>query len=1094
MLKLVLGRAKTGKTTTVMREIGDFVRQKRGGSVLLVPEQYSHEAETELLRVCGDSLPLYGEVLSFKRLALRVFDETGGENGAALDKGGRLLCMALAVDAASPRLEAYGAARRQAKLLSGLLQAMDELKSAHISSEELVECAAESGGAFGQKLRDIALISEAYRAVCAAGHADPTDRLDLLAEKFKTSSFAGGRFYLDGFTDFTRQELGVIEAMLRSGTDVTVCLTCEGLAEGHEIFEASRRAAVSLCGIAQGAGEKCEIISAESERTDGSMSFLERELFSFSETSRQAEGTVRLVEAACMSDECEAAAAHCLTLVRGGCRWRDIAVAVRGYGDYRAVLEATFARYGVPVYSSGKSELSAKPLVSLIREAYETVCGGWSCEAVSAYIKTGLTGLESEEALDICNYAWLWNISGSAWRREWKMHPEGYGGKFTDEIRAELARLNDLRERVISPLAALDEAGKTETALAQAQALAQLFDDISLPETLEKRAVELRELGMEREAGEYVQLWDIIVSALEQCAAVLGELKITREEFSDLFLLMLSQYDVGTIPLTLDRVLAGDMDRMRRRHIKHLLILGCESERVPMITPGAGIFTDDDRESLLSAGLEIGNTASDRLEHEFALVYNCATLPEESIYLSRVTGEGKQPSFIMNRCEKLFGISAEAVELDSCRMNAPAPAFELAVKPQLLSRAGKSEAAREYFRGLGRAEELSRLRAAAEAGRGRLSESAAVSLYGREPSLSASRVDRFESCRFAYFLQYGLKARPKRQASFSPPETGVFMHFVLEGVAREVEGLGGFKRVNMDTVGEICDKQVQKYIDVELGGFEGKSARFVWLFNRLRRSAKQIVLDMAEELAMSDFQPLDFELDFSALPGENEKLRLGGIADRVDGWVHENRLYLRVVDYKTGRKKFSLPDVWYGMGLQMLLYLFTLNRVGYRRYGMETVPAGVMYIPARESFVSATTRPDEDEIKSEITRQKRRSGLLLDDETVLSAMESGDSPRFIPVSIKKGQYTGEALASAEQLGRLSRHVELLLKTMSNELRAGSIDANPYYRSKTDNACVSCDFAAFCGFDAERDVRRCLSPMKPAEVWEKLEREAEENGI
>ena len=498
---------------------------------------------------------------------------------------------------------------------------------------------------------------------------------------------------------------------------------------------------------------------------------------------------------------------------------------------------------------------------------------------------------------------------------------------------------------------------------------------------------------------------------------------------------------------------------------------------------------------MTEAGLEIGNLAADRLDHEFALIYNCATLPGESIYLSRSLGGGeKQPSFIFSRCARIFGLSPERADMNVCRAMAERPAFGLAVCPSARSSA-PGAAAEEYFSALGRGGEIEALRERALAPRGQLGEGAAAALYGRRPVLSASRVDRFESCRFSYFMQYGLRAKPKRRAAFSPPEMGTFMHFVLEGTAREVDSLGGFKAVSEQQVGDICEKYVEKYISGELGGFEGKTPRFVWLFTRLRRSVRRVVLDMAEELRVSDFRPLDFELDFSELGAQSGSgLRLTGIADRVDGWVHGDKLYLRVVDYKTGRKKFSLSDVWYGMGLQMLLYLFTLVREGPERYGREVVPAGVMYVPARESFVSAQTRPGEEELSAESARQKRRSGLLLGDDAVLSAMENGESPKFIPVSIKKGQYTGDALATAEQIGSLSRHIELTLAAMARELRAGSIDADPYYRSASDNACLNCDFADFCGFEEGRDRRRCLAPLKPGEVWEKLEKEAEENGL
>ena len=243
MLKLILGRAKSGKTRSIMEEIGRLATAGEKGMVLLVPEQYSHEAEREALRFCGDSLSLHAEVLSFTRMAHRALKECGLGGKKFLDGGGRALCMALALDAVGSRLKVYSAARRQTAIAESLLSAIDELKSCCVSPEALERCAQNRSDSFGDKLMDISLIFSAYNAICTKSALDPSDRLGLLAENFHKSSFAGKRIFIDGFTDFTRQQLDIISAMLRSGCHITVCLGCEGLSEGHDIFEPSRRAA-----------------------------------------------------------------------------------------------------------------------------------------------------------------------------------------------------------------------------------------------------------------------------------------------------------------------------------------------------------------------------------------------------------------------------------------------------------------------------------------------------------------------------------------------------------------------------------------------------------------------------------------------------------------------------------------------------------------------------------------------------------------------------------------------------------------------------------------------------------------------------------
>lgn len=1103
VLKLILGRAKSGKTAAVMEAIRRRVEREEGGNLLLIPEQYSHEAESELLRVCGDRLCLYAEVLSFTRLAARVDAQLGGGQ-TVLDPGGRALCLARAVDAVGSRLRACGGARRQPALQQRLLEAIDECKTGCIPPETLAEAARDRSDALGDKLSDLALVYGAYEAIAAQSGLDPMDRLGRLAQRLPQSRYAGERCFIDGFTDFTAQEQRVIEALLRSGSEVTVCLTAAGLEESHEIFEPSRRAALGLLRLAESLNcpSAVEVLPApDSGRT---MELVERELFGFSETHGDARGQLSLSCAPDVSSECEAAAARCLALVREtGCRWRDIAVAARDYEVYRAGLESVFPHYGIPLYSARKSDLTEKPLVALISAAYAVVTGGWELDDILTYMKTGLTGLNRAECDRLENYAFLWTLRGRAWTKaeDWTGHPAGFSGEYTQETWAALEELNALRRRVAGPLQALAEAGAAaETAQAQAQALAGFFQALDLPARLEAHAQALKERGMVQTAAEYAQLWELIAGALEQSAAVLGDAQMDTETFGQLFVHMLSAYQVGSIPLSLDRVSAGDMARMRRRHIRHLIVLGCDSDSVPQAAPASGIFSDEDRLQLQRLGLELGSTADQRLDREFSLLYNCLTLPEESLHLSwcAAGGEGGRamPAFVVKRLEAVFGLPVETPDLAACRASAPDPALSLAAAGAAGGGTALEAAALEYFRQQGRGPELERLAAAARQDRGRLSRGSVRALYGDQLRLSASRIDKLAGCRFAYFLQYGLKARPRQAAEFSPPEFGSFLHFVLEHCARDIRAAGGFAAVERETVHALCDKYVGQYVHETLNDFREKTPRFVYLFRRLIRTVRSVVWDMVEELARGDFEPLDFELDFGdrdSFPpvrlGQGEdSLVLTGVADRVDGYIHDGRLYVRIVDYKTGKKSFSLSDLWYGMGLQMLLYLFALQRSGDARYGREIVPAGVLYVPARDTLLSVRADMTAEEILAEKARNRRRSGLLLDDPAILAAMERGDAPRYIPVRLKDGSYQGDALASAAQLGALSRHIDATLQQLAAELRSGSVAADPWFRSQTDSACRFCDYAGACHFDAGCDHIRYLSSLRPDQVWEALEQE------
>lgn len=1106
MLQLVLGPAKSGKTAYILSQIRDAAAQRQPHQLLIVPEQYSHEAERELCRICGDTLSLYGEVLSFTRLSSRVAQETGTVQNNLLDKGGRLLAMALALDAVAAHLKLYRAARYQPELQVSLLAAIDELKSACIDADALSNAAERADGMLQDKLNDLSLIMAAFDSIVARGHADPAHRLDLLAEAIADSSIGTeGHIYVDGFIDFTEQELRVLTALLRKGAAVTVCLTCDGMDGGSEVHDISRRSAATLAAAAKSSGQACEIHTIPAaENAETLPGFVERYLFGYTQTPFSGSGTVSCYAANSVVQECELAAWKIRTLVQDtGCRYRDIAVAVRGFDQYRPLLESIFRSYDIPLFLSRRSNILQRPVCALLSAALEIVGGGWEYDDVFSYLKTGLTGLSQEECDLLENYVLLWSLRGSAWIKNepWTLHPDGYQHRKDREEDAalHLRTLNALRVQVSAPLLALQAQGKAAaTATEQAEALRDFLLAISLPEQLERRSTELIDLGLTEEADEYRQLWEIIVSALEQFVLILGDTPMKQSEFARLFRIVLSRYDVGTIPVSLDRVSAGDFDRVRRRNLKHLIVLGASDDRLPQISDDGGIFTRDERDALLELELDIGSS-TESLYREMTLIYNCMTLPSESLTISYSTttsgGAAAVPAFVVSRLSTMFAQPIQPVPAELLLTAAEIPAFALAAQTAAPMAGTAAAAARSYFaENEAQAAALDRLTEAAAQTRGHLSSRAVTALYGKRHRFSPTQIDAFTNCRYAYFLQYGLRLKPREPAGFNPPEYGTFMHYILEHVARDILRSGDFSAVSREETDALADRYTEQFIAEELHGLQNKSSRFVYLFRRLSRNVRQVVSDMVAELARSDFRPLDFELRFApdgAMPpltlGEGEdQFSITGVADRVDGWIHDDKLYLRIADYKTGRKAFRLSDIYHGLNLQMLLYLFVLADSGETYYGKEIVPAGVLYIPARDIMVSGKQRLTDEEVAVEQKKQLRRSGLLLEDPAILEAMEHGDPKQYIPVTFKKGVPSTDSLASLEQFGKLSRHIQQKLRYLSRELRRGSITAQPLYQTPTENACVWCKFRSICQFDPAQEQVTHLRSMKPQEVWEQLD--------
>ncbi len=1093
MVRLILGRAGSGKTARVFEEIAADTARHRGGMILLVPEQYSHEAERELCAAAGDGLSACAEVLSFTGLARKVFAQCGGAR-PAMDGGGRMLCMASAMDAVGGTLKVYGRGRREPRLLAELLRAVDELKNAGITPQTLSEAASRAQGALADKLSDLALLSEAFSALQARSGADSADALETLAALIGDSLTVKGRFYVDGFSDFTCLEQQVLSAIIAAGAELTLCLTC-GQEEDDELFALPRRTARWLADCAREHGQAVQTEWMETAE-EGPIAFLANRLFRFGrEEAPENGGAVELVTAGSAAEECELAAARMRALARQGCRWRDMAVAVRGFEDYRCALESVCERYGVPLFMSGRSDILQKSLPLAIASVLEAVERGYEYEAMFSYLKTGLAGFAPEELDLLENYVILWGIRGNLWARPFTQHPEGYNREATEASEALLARLNEQRAAIIGPLKALERAGKeAATAAGQAQALAEFLLEIRLPEQLEARAAALEARDMPEMAAEYGRLWDIVCTALEQFAAVLGDMPMEQGLFAALFSLMLGQYDVNVIPVSLDRVQAGEMDKMRRRHIRHLLVLGATDERLPAPTEAGGIFSPEEREELGGMGFALGSAEED-LSREFGRIYNCLSLPSETLYISRsltdAEGGESRPSMIVERARALLGLTERRGDLAEARLQAEAPARDLAVMAAAGDTSPQARAALACFIQKGEGEAMARLARTARQDRSALSPEAVQAIYGKKPSLSATRAEKFNACRFGYFMQYGLKARPRQPALFDPRDYGSFLHEVLELVAREAMERGGFKALSRGDIEALADKYMEDYIHRRLNDFAEKSPRFVYLFKRLRRTVRQVAADMWEELSRSDFVPLEIELDLAAegvlSPEEDGDMRLNGRVDRVDGWVKDDVLYLRVTDYKTGVKKFSLSDLCRGMDMQMLLYLFTLQKRGQEHFRAEKIlPVGVLYAPARTTLTAADCELTEEELSALRRSDTRRSGLVLQDDEVLEAMEHGPEKRFLPVRMGKNGPGGDALVSLERFGALSRYIDKTLKELAAELRAGSVEADPWFKNARDNACAYCDMKDACLFDEGCDRRRPVTNLKAAEAWERIE--------
>ncbi len=1089
MLRLVLGVAGCGKTRRVCEEIKARM-DSVSGMVLLTPEQQSHRAERRLAAVCGPRLSLCGEVLSFTRMYNRAAVELGGLADPLPDKGGRLLLMALALEDAAPGLRRFGLRSRRADFLRRVMATAEELQSAMTTPADLRAAAEKTSGVMGEKLEDMAMVMEAWEAVQTRQLGDCRDAVARLADGIASCSVGSGGVWADGFTDFTARELAVLEGILRRGTDLTVALTLgEGEEERFAVTEGTFR---SLTELARRLGTELRIERLTAPEPDP-IRYLAENLDRYDAPPFRGEsGSVEVCRMDSFGGECRWAAARIRELMMAdpGLRYGDVAVAVPGFEERKNILAAVFRAYELPVYVEEAEPFAPSGLAIYVLEALRTAAEGWREADLIRCLRTGFGPLDSEETDKLENYCLTWNLRGEGtWRQQepWDLSPEGYGDASPADA-GTLAELNALRVRVAEPFGRLADAlGESAPASVLLRALAGFLEETGVRETLRRRAEALDEGGDASGAAACVRQWSALTECMEEMNALLGGLSLTGEEFTRLLELLFREKQVGSIPAALDCVSLGSPERLRFRRPRVLLVLGADDEHLPGQTPAPGLFSPEEKRLLNSLGIRLDREEDAELTRPLLETYLLAASPKERLLVSWSGGEGIRPSILAERALSLLSPGLETEETLEGRHLAAAP---LPALPLAMGKGPWAEAARACLP----PERLAELHKAAEQAHVPLQSGTVRKLYGPTLRLTPSRAERYYQCSYRYFLEYGLRLKERKAAEFAAPQRGSFYHYLLENVCREVRSGGGFAAVTGEMLRALTRKYAEAYVAENFKPAQLRDKRFLYLFRRLCDTAENIVLEMAEQLAAGDFQPLDFELEISDRGGELPPLDLGDIlvegkVDRVDGWSQGDRLYLCVADYKSGPKEFRLSDVYEGQTVQMLIYLFLLTAEGAERYGKQIVPGGVLYLPARDPVVPMKRSSTEEEIRKARADELKLSGLLLSDPGMLRARDRSDPPRYLPVTFRDG-IPVKGAADAEQMEKLDSFVRGLLRRMGEELRAGKAEASPLAHTPAEDPCRNCEYGRICAFDPKRQEKRLIRKLTDAEFWELAGKEAQ----
>ncbi len=1085
MLHLLLGRDWTANRDEILNRIARDVRQRKEKRILMVPELISHETERRLCAAAGDTASRYAEVLSFTRLGRRVADTMGSISRECLDSGGRVVAMASAARQLSSRLKAYASVETRPEFLTGLIDAVDEFKRCCITAQDLSAASFQTSGSLAQKLEELALMMEGYDSLCARGKRDPRDQMTWLLEQLEEGTFGQEHvFYIDGFPDFTRQNLAILEHLIQVSPSVTVSLTCDRADSNLLAFEKPGATARELIACARRAGVEVQIETIPQKQIP--LQPVREKLFQGAIGTAIAEKHLYAFRAETPYQACMDAAGEIRKLVSSGCRYRDIALVCTDMAVYLPLAELIFQRFHIPVYQSGTEDILEKNVIATVLTALDAALSGFDQRNTLRYLRSALSPLDPDTCDLVENYAYIWGIRGQKWTQTWTYHPEGLSGIKSEESDLQLAGLNEARVLAIAPLYRLQAGFRdAKNVRDQVQALYAFLEDIQLDRRLSRMAEEMDAAGDNRSAQILNQLWEILLSALEQLHDVLGETYWEAEHFTRLFRLLLSQYDVGTIPPVLDAVQMGSISAMRCNQQKHLILLGAEEGNLPGYSGSAGVLTDQERVALRDLGVPLTGGAMEGIQAEFAEIYGVFCGAMDSI---RVYCTGEQPSFIFRRLAEMAG--GEEV-VDTNQSFAAADAFEAGA--YLARFDGKAQA-----EALGAAAGYFETCLRRDYGLGKVEEKNIRKLYGSILNLSASQIDRQAECRLSYFLKYGLRAQERKEVAIDPAEFGTYVHAVLENTASCVKILGGFHVVAMEETLEIAHRFSEEYAKERFSDLE--SERVTYLFRRNMHELDMVVRELWQELNKAQFEPADFEVNFGGegelppIPIPNEKISaiLRGFIDRMDTWDSGGSIYYRVVDYKTGKKDFDYCDIFNGVGLQMLLYLFALRESGHEALGGHPVPAGVQYFPARAPYMPADGKLTDEEAEKKRKALWTRKGLLLLDEAVLQAMEPGEKPQRMCYTVKKDGTLSGDLADREQLRLLKDYIFHYLAGMVEDIASGNVAPNPYTRGSRHDACAFCPYGSVC-HKATVEGRRNYQAMEPEDFWDRIGKEMNRNG-
>ena len=1113
-LRFYFGPSGSGKSHRIYEEIMQRAAQEPGRNFLIiVPDQFTMQTQKELVMRSDRGGILNIDVLSFGRLSHRILEEVGTKEMPVLDDTGKSLVLQKIAADLKEQLPAMGSLLHKQGYIHEVKSAISEFMQYGISTQDMDKliASAEKRGALAMKLRDLKTLYRGFQDYIRDHFITTEETLDVLRRSLvKSKILPDSVVVFDGFTGFTPIQNRLIQELMRVCEETIVAVTIGEEEDPYQmdgeqkLFHLSKKTVADLVKLAAEAevtrGEDVFVKGGPNRFTEApALCYLEQNLFRYQYepyTEKQCE--IRMFEALSPREEVHQTALYIRKLIREeGLTYRDIAVVIGDLEGYASYVETEFGQLEIPCFLDRTRGIVLNPMIEYIKSVLQLYIRDFSYDTVFHFLRSGMADISREEIDELENYVIRTGARGyrtysRLFTRKTEEMQQGSGQEDTERAEETMERLNRIRQQFADTVEILHMAPRAKAG----EYVDHLYDFLEQNQVQQKLLNYQQQFEQEGDlakAREYAQIYRLVMDLLDQIYELLGEEEISLQEFADILEAGFGEITVGTIPQNVDRIVVGDMERTRLKQVKVLFFLGVNDGNIPKNASKGGIISDMDREFLIESGTEMAPSPRQQMYIQRLYLYLNMTKPSERLYLSyaKVNSDGKgiRPSYLIDTVRKLFPQLAVEYPQNRSRLEQ--------IEGRQEGARYLAEELREYADGTLREEErqdfylMYRAYEADPEGRDRLTAAAfrrykesglsrivARALYGRQLENSVSRLETYAACACRHFLQYGLSLQEREEFGFEVSDMGNVYHAVLENFAGKLAESG---RTWWDFDENFATQAIKEAVEGYAATYGEtvlySSARNEYAITRMSRILTRTVLTLQQHLKQGSFQPDDYELSFRFAEdldsihvdlSEEEKMHLQGRIDRIDVSEDAEHVYVKVIDYKSGNKKFDLAALYYGLQLQLVVYMNAAMELESRKHpDKEIVPAALLYYHIDDPTIETPVELTQEQINEEILTKLRMNGVVNSDPAVVERLDRflQDKSKVIPVEKKKdGSFSARSgILSREELHVVSAYVDTKIRQIGREILDGKIAANPYEKGN-EEACTYCAYKKVCGFD------------------------------